>query len=356
MPLPRATLSPGLAAALLLLGLAAGPGAQAQTAAPAAPVAPEVIVATAPINSPLGRWGTAFVERLKAEAGTAAAQAATGGALPNSALLQSGRVAIGLVSLDVGTAAWAGRSPMAPGLKFDHLRALAPVAPAAVLRFVAPAARGIADAAGLAGKRVALATDDAMTEPMLTALGITAKLRRMPLSETAKQLAADKIDAVAVTGLDPFVLPPELAAVTIGLSAPDVAKLAEAIPGVAAAPVPLPPPAPVAPVAPVEAPAVDPAAADPAAPAPAPVAAAPQALPPSAGMWTWLVATDALPEDVARRATEIAIGEAGPLAEAAGFDPVPALDPLTNRALPFHRGAAAAWAAHGVTLPADRVQ
>ena len=165
-------------------------------------------------------------------------------------------------------------------------------------------------------------------------------------------------DAVAVTGLDPFVLPPELAAVTIGLSAPEVAKLAEAIPGVAAAPVPLPPPAPtpVAPVAPVEAPADPGVAADPAAPAPAPVAAAPQTLPPSAGMWTWLVATDALPEDVARRATEIAIGEAGPLAEAAGFDPVPALDPLTNRALPFHRGAAAAWAAHGITLPADRVQ
>jgi hypothetical protein len=73
-------------------------------------------------------------------------------------------------------------------------------------------------------------------------------------------------------------------------------------------------------------------------------------------MWTWLVATDALPEAVARRATEIAVGEAAALAEAAGLEPSPALDPLTNRALPFHRGAAAAWAAHGVTVPADQVR
>jgi hypothetical protein len=56
---------------------------------------------------------------------------------------------------------------------------------------------------------------------------------------------------------------------------------------------------------------------------------------------------------VARRATEIAVAEAAPLAEAAGFELPPRLDPLTNRALPFHRGAAAAWAAHGVTAPAD---
>jgi hypothetical protein len=73
-------------------------------------------------------------------------------------------------------------------------------------------------------------------------------------------------------------------------------------------------------------------------------------------MWTWLVATDALPEAVARRATEIAVGEAASLAEAAGFEASPELDPLTNRALPFHRGAAAAWAAHGVTVPVDQVR
>ncbi|WP_343713410.1 TAXI family TRAP transporter solute-binding subunit [Inquilinus sp.] len=341
MPSSRAPRLAGLA--LLLLGLAV-PGAGAQTADPKPR---EIIVATAPVNSPLGRWGGAFVERLKADGGAPVSEAITAGALPNSALLQSGRVAIGLVSLDVAGAAWEGKGPMAPGLKFDHLRALAPVAPAAVLRFVAPTAGGIATASGLAGKRVALATDDALTEPMLAALGIKATLRRMPLAEVAKQLADKKIDAVAVTGLEPFALPPEQPAVTFGLTVAEVAKVAAAIPGVAAATVPLPPAAP-----PAEPPVADPAAA-PAAP-PAPAVMAP--LPPSAGMWTWLVATDALPEDVARRATEIAITQAAPLAQAAGLEPSPAFDPLTNRALPFHRAAAAAWAAHGVTVPAEQVK
>jgi len=338
----RAPLLAGLAAAFIL-GIAA-PGAQAQgtTAAPR-----EIIVATAPVNSPLGRWGSAFVERLKAD--RPVSEAITAGALPNSALLQSGRVGIGLVSLDVAAAAWNGTGPMAPGLKFDHLRALAPVAPAAVLRFVVPAAGGIAGASGLAGKRVALATDDALTEPVLKALGIEATLRRMPLAEVAKQFADKKIDAVAATGLEPFALPPEQPAVTFGLTVAEIARVAAAMPGVAAATVPLPPAPPVpAPADPAA--VVDPAAA-PAAPVPAP-----QPLPPSAGMWTWLVATDALPEDVARRATEIAIGEAASLAEAAGFEASPELDPLTNRALPFHHGAAAAWAAHGVTVPPDQVR
>ena len=343
MPSSRAPLLAGLAAAFLL-GLAA-PGAQAQGTA-AAPR--EIIVATAPVNSPLGRWGSAFVERLKAD--QPVSEAITAGPLPNVALLQSGRVAIGLVSLDVAAAAWGGTSPMAPGMKFDHLRALAPVAPAAVLRFVVPAGSGITSASGLAGKRVALATDDALTEPMLKALDIKATLRRLPLAEVAKQFADKKIDAVAVTGLEPFALPPEQPAVTFGLTVAEIATVAGAIPGVAAAAVPLPP-------APPSAPAADPAAAtDPAAAPPAAVALPPQPLPPSAGMWTWLVATDALPEDVARRATEIAVGEAAPLAEAAGFEASPALDPLTNRALPFHRGAAAAWAAQGVTVPADQVR
>ncbi|WP_342235123.1 TAXI family TRAP transporter solute-binding subunit [Inquilinus sp. OTU3971] len=346
MPSSRAPLLAGLAAAFLL-GLAA-PGAQAQgtSATPR-----EIIVATAPVNSPLGRWGNAFVERLKAEAGQPVSEAITAGPLPNTALLQSGRVAIGLVSLDVAAAAWGGSSPMAPGLKFDHLRALAPVAPAAVLRFVAPAGGGIVSASDLAGKRVALATDDALTEPMLKALGIAATLRRLPLTEVAKQFTDKKIDAVAVTGLEPFALPPGQPAVTFGLTVAEIARVAGAIPGVAAAAVPLPPAPPSAP-----APAADPAAATDPAAVPAPAALPPQPLPPSAGMWTWLVATDALPEDVARRATEIAVGEAAPLAEAAGFEASPALDPLTNRALPFHRGAAAAWAAQGVTVPADQVR
>jgi TRAP-type uncharacterized transport system substrate-binding protein len=361
MPRLRAAPFPGLATALVLLGLAAAPDALAQNAA-AQTTPREIIVATAPIGSPLGRWGTAFVEQLKAESGgPPVSLAATGGSLPNVALLQSGRVSIGLVSLDAAGAAWAGHSPMAPGMKFGHLRALAPVAPAAVLRFVVPADRGIADASALAGKRVALATDDAMTEPMLKALGIEAKLRRMPLAETAKQLADNKIDAVAVTGLDPFALPPEQPFTTIGLSTPEIAKLAAALPGIAAATVPLPPPA----VAPPAAPAESTAATDPAA-APADqavtdqpvVAAAPapvqQTLPPSAGMWTWLVATDDLPDDVARRAAEIAITQAPALAESAGLAAEPPLDPSTNRALPFHRGAVAAWAAHGITVPADQ--
>jgi hypothetical protein len=342
MPSSRALFLAGLAAAFLL-GLAT-PGAQAQgtTAAPR-----EIIVATAPVNSPLGRWGSAFVERLKAD--QPVSEAITAGPLPNVALLQSGRVAIGLVSLDVAAAAWDGSSPMAPGMKFDHLRALAPVAPAAVLRFVVPAGSDITGASGLAGKRVALATDDALTEPMLKALDIKATLRRLPLAEVAKQFADKKIDAVAVTGLEPFALPQQ-PAVTFGLTAAEIATVAGTIPGVAAAAVPLPP-------APPAAPAADPAAAtDPAAPPPAAVALPPQPLPPSAGMWTWLVATDALPEDVARRATEIAVREASSLAEAAGLEASPALDPLTNRALPFHRGAAAAWAAQGVTVPADQVR
>lgn len=334
-----------LLAGILLLGLAA-PCARAQDTTAAPPR--EIIVATAPVNSPLGRWGSAFVERLKAD--RPVSEAITAGALPNSALLQGGRVGIGLVSLDVAAAAWNGTGPMAPGLKFDHLRALAPVAPAAVLRFVVPAGSGIAGASGLAGKRVALATDDALTEPMLKALGIEATLRRMPLAEVAKQFADKKIDAVAATGLEPFALPPEQPAVTFGLTVAEIAKVAAAIPGVAAATVPLPP-APPAPAPADPAAVVDPAAA-PATPAALP----PQPLPPSAGMWTWLVATDALPEDVARRATEIAVGEAAPLAEAAGFAASPELDPLTNRALPFHRGAAAAWAAHGVTVPPDQVR
>lgn len=340
MPSSRAPLLAGLAAAFLL-GLAT-PGAQAQgtTAAPKTGLS-EIIVATAPLNSPLGRWGSAFVERLKAD--QPVSEAITAGPLPNVALLQSGRVAIGLVSLDVAAAAWGGTSPMAPGMKFDHLRALAPVAPAAVLRFVVPAGSGIASASGLADKRVALATDDALTEPMLKSLGIAATLRRLPLAEVAKQFADKKIDAVAVTGLEPFALPQQQPAVTFGLTVAEIARAAGAIPGVAAAAVPLPPPAPAA----------DPAAVDPAAAVPAP---APQPLPPSAGMWTWLVATDALPDEVARRATEIAVGEAASLAEAAGFETSPALDPLTNRALPFHRGAAAAWAAQGVTVPADQMR
>jgi TRAP-type uncharacterized transport system substrate-binding protein len=343
MPSSRAPLLAGLA--LLLLGLAA-PGARAQSADPKA----EIIVATAPVNSALGRWGNAFVERLKAD--RPVSEAITAGSLPNVALLQSGRVAIGLVSLDVAAAAWGGTSPMAPGMKFDHLRALAPVAPAAVLRFVVPAGSGIAGASGLAGKRVALATDDALTGPMLKALGIEATLRRLPLAEVAKQFADKKIDAVAVTGLEPFALPPEQPAVTFGLTVAEIARVAGAIPGVAAAAVPLPPAPPSAP-----APAADPAAVTDPTAVPAPATLLPQALPPSAGMWTWLVATDALPEDVARRATEIAVGEAPSLAEAAGFEASPALDPLTNRAaLPFHRGAAAAWAARGVTVPADQVR
>lgn len=349
MPVSRASLLPAVA---LLLGLAAAPGAPAQDTAPKAPPR-EIIVATAPVDSPLGRWGAAFVDRLKAEAGQPVSEAITAGALPNVALLQSGRVAIGLVSLDVAAAAWEGRSPMAPGLKFGHLRALAPVAPAAVLRFVVPAAGGITTASALAGKRIAVATDDALTEPMLKALGVEATLRRMPLTEVAKQLTDKKIDAVAVTGLAPFALPPEQPAVTFGLTVAEIAKVAGTIPGVAAAAVPLPPPAPPAPPADPAA-AADPAVGSPtAAPAPAP-AAPPQPLPPSAGMWTWLVATDALPEGVARQATEIAVGQAGPLTEAAGLAGAPAPDPLTNRAVPFHPGAAAAWAAHGFTVPTER--
>lgn len=366
MPVLRAAFSAGLAAAALLFNFVTAPDAVAQgTATPAAPSPREIIVATAPIGSPLGQWGTAFVERLKA-GGVAVSQAATGGSLPNSALLQTGRVAIGLVSLDTAAAAWIGKSPMGPGLCFGHLRMLAPVAPASVLRFVVPADSGITGVSGLAKKRLALAPDDTLTEPMLKALGVEARLRRMPLADTAKQLADKKIDAVAVTGLDPFALPPQQPFLTIGLTTPEVETVAAAMPGVAPAVVPLPPP-PAAPAvaeppAALEAPAADtPAASSPgdtaapadpatpaAVPAPAPVVQPP--LSPSAGLWTWLVAVDTLPDDVARRATEIAVTDAAALAQAAGLAPEALPDPRANRSVPFHHGATAAWTARGVDL------
>ena len=131
------------------------------------------------------------------------------GSVNNVVALQTGRADVALAYADVAYFAFAGTLEGHPE-RFDRLRGIA-VLQRAPVHLVARAGSGIADVAGLRGKRVGVGTQGsgtALTAALvLHAFGIdptSVRTEQLRYDEAAARLLSGQLDAMFVIGADPI--------------------------------------------------------------------------------------------------------------------------------------------------------
>jgi hypothetical protein len=357
--------------------LAAALPAAGMRLAPAHAAAAPLSLGGARTGTGQARWAEALAVAVTAAGGPDLTVETTGGSAPNLALLQTRRIGFGLVTLDRADEAWRGASELGPGVPFDLLRAVVPVE-VAIAQTASTAAVGITAIAGLRGKTIAIARGDTLMPALYAAIGLKHRTRTAAPEDAPILFAEEKISGVGA--LRPHRLGPDL--VVFGFAVNEIATLIARFPGLSA--VDIPPPhgaAAEAPPPPDDGRESGPGPAALAAEdeiatliarfpgtgtvaitSPSAVAAAPraEAVVPlatrSVGLWTWLFASSEMPVDVVEAVARAAIVRRADLAATAGFDTTNLPDPQGNTLVPYHAGAAAAYAAAGIRIPPARVR
>ncbi|NBB84141.1 MAG: TAXI family TRAP transporter solute-binding subunit [Alphaproteobacteria bacterium] len=125
----------------------------------------------------------------------------TGGPVQNAALVQTGELEMGMVTMGPAFAAWTGNSPLAPGLEHDKLRAMFPMyqTPFSIITLASSGIDSVAsipDGASV-GVGPAGGTSDTYFPDMLELLGADIEKRNGGASDLAGQLQDGLIDVFA---------------------------------------------------------------------------------------------------------------------------------------------------------------
>lgn len=98
-------------------------------------------------------YGSGWAGLIQEQLGVGASSEVTGGPVQNMALVQSGDLQLGMVTMGPAYEAWTGQSPIAPGVEMQDVRALFPMYQTP-FQIVALAGSGIEQVADLEGRRV----------------------------------------------------------------------------------------------------------------------------------------------------------------------------------------------------------
>lgn len=166
-----------------------------------------VSIGTAAEGGSYFAYGTGMAELLGGELDLGATPEPTGGPVQNVALVQTGDLDFGMVTMGPAFEAWNGQSPLAPGLRHEKLRAIFPMyqTPFEVITL---ASSGISSVEGLADKTVGVGpaggTADMYFPRFLETLGIPIQTRNGGVTDLASQLQDGLIDAFAYSGTLPI--------------------------------------------------------------------------------------------------------------------------------------------------------
>ncbi|UTW50216.1 TAXI family TRAP transporter solute-binding subunit [bacterium SCSIO 12827] len=158
-------------------------------------------VATASQGGTFFQYGSGWANIISKQTSVVGSAEVTGGPVQNLALVQVGKAEFGLTTLGPAADALAGKSPAAPGVKMDKVRAIFPmyVTP---FTFITLKRSGVDSFAKLPkGVRVGVGpaggTGDAYWPGMLKQIGVDAKTRNAGWSDLAGQLKDGLVDAIA---------------------------------------------------------------------------------------------------------------------------------------------------------------
>jgi uncharacterized protein len=186
------TIVAGLAGAVLVAGAA---GAQDRSDWPQS-----VSVGTASQGGTYFIYGSGWANLVSEKLGINASAEVTGGPVQNAALVQTGDLEFGMVTMGPAYEAWTGESPLAPGLKHDKLRAMFPMYQTP-FQIVALQSSGIDSVEDLDGKTVGVGpaggTSDAYFPRFFETLGVDINKQNGGASDLAGQLQDGLIDAFA---------------------------------------------------------------------------------------------------------------------------------------------------------------
>jgi len=162
----------------------------------------------------------------------------TGGPVQNAALVQTGDLEFGMVTMGPAFEAWTGNSPLAPGLEHDKLPALFPMyqTPFSIITLESSGIASVSDIpdGATVGVGPAGGTSDTYFPAMLETLGADIEKRNGGASDLAGQLQDGLIDVFAFAAGVPISAFSQLEAQVdvniFGFTPEEVATLQEAFP------------------------------------------------------------------------------------------------------------------------------
>ncbi|MDP2700187.1 TAXI family TRAP transporter solute-binding subunit [Thalassospira sp.] len=145
-------------------------------------------------------YGAGWASLVQEMLGVPTSSEVTGGPVANMALIQSGELDMGMVTMGPAYDGWVGQSELAPGVPMHNVRATFPMYPTP-FHSVTLESSGITDVAGLDGKRVNVGprtgTAAAYWARFFETLGISADLQYGGAADAAGQLQDGLIDGFA---------------------------------------------------------------------------------------------------------------------------------------------------------------
>ncbi|NNG04590.1 MAG: TAXI family TRAP transporter solute-binding subunit [Inquilinus sp.] len=223
------------AAALLVGALSIGSTAMAQDRGdwPAS-----FTVGTASQGGTYYTYGSGWANYVAETLGVSGGGQVTGGPVQNAALVQTGDLEFGMVTMGPAFEAWNGNSELAPGLKHDELRAMFPMyqTPFSIAALTSSDIASVADMSdGLkVGVGPAGGTSDAYFQRFFDTLGVDIEKRNGGASDLAGQLQDGLIDVMAFAAGIPVSAYSQLEAQTdvnlFAFTEAEVQKLVDAFP------------------------------------------------------------------------------------------------------------------------------
>jgi len=217
--------------ATVVSGLAAGPAAGQDM--------PESFtVGTASQGGTYFVYGSGWANLVGETLGVSGGGEVTGGPVQNAALVQTGELEFGMVTLGPAYEAWTGNSPLAPGLEHDKLRAVFPMyqTPFSLIALESSGIASVSDIPDGAAVGVGPAggTSDTYFPAMLEMLGVEIDKRNGGAADLAGQLQDGLIDVFAFAAGVPIPAFGQLEAQVdvniFGFTPEEVATLQEAFP------------------------------------------------------------------------------------------------------------------------------
>ncbi|GAB5467392.1 MAG: TAXI family TRAP transporter solute-binding subunit [Rhodospirillales bacterium] len=183
-------------------------------------------------------YGSGWTNMVSDALGVPGGPEVTGGPVQNAALIQTGELEMGMVTMGPAYDAITGNSALAPGLKHDKLRAIFPMYKTA-FHMIALESSGIDSVASIPdGARVGVGpaggTPGTYLPRIFEALGKNVEIRHGGASDLAGQLQDGLIDVFAFAAGLPFPafsqLEAQVPVVFFGFTPEEVAKLADTQP------------------------------------------------------------------------------------------------------------------------------
>lgn len=255
----------------------------------------------------------------------------TDGPVQNAALVQTGDVEFGMVTMGPAYDAWTGNSPLAPGVEMDQLRAVFPMYQTSFM-FIALESSGIESVQDLQGKRVGVGpaggTPGTYLPLFLESLGVTAEIQYGGAEDLAGQVQDGLVDAFGFAAGLPIPafsqLEAQVAVNIFAFTPEEQAAVLEAFPSVSAFDVP------------------------------ADTYASTESDLHSVAMWNFAIANAEVPESLVYEVTRIVMEDNARMVQihSAATETLPE-NFVNNSFLPWHPGAVRWFEENGYDIPDD---